>query len=127
VVKIGRLTDEITSQLRKYSNALSEDVNQITDDLTKEAVVKIKDNIRKAKLVKTGNYLRGWTRKKVPGGFVIHNRTDYQLTHLLEYGHAMENGGRTTAIPHIRTVEEWVVDEYEKRIDKAAAFPRFSP
>lgn len=125
MVKIGRLTDEITSQLRKYSKTLSEEVDQITDDLTKEAVVKIKDNIRKAKLVKTGDYLRGWIRKKVPGGFVIHNRTDYQLTHLLEYGHAMENGGRTAPVPHIRPVEDWIVNEYEKRIEKSVSFPRF--
>jgi hypothetical protein len=127
VVKIGRLTDEIVSQLQRYSKVVSEEVNQITDDLTKEAVVKIKDNIRKAKLVKTGDYLRGWTRKKVPGGFVIHNRTDFQLTHLLEYGHVMSNGGRTAGVAHIRPVEVWIEKEYEKRIEKAIRLPRFEP
>jgi 5'(3')-deoxyribonucleotidase len=127
VVKIGRLTEEITSQLQRYSKVLSEDVDQITDDLTKEAVVKIKDNIRKAKLIKTGDYVRGWTRKKVPGGFVIHNRTDFQLTHLLENGHAMANGGRASGIPHIRPVEQWLVKEYESLVEKAATLPRFNP
>lgn len=115
-IKIGRLTDEIVRELKQYSQVVSVEVEEIADELTKEAVQRIKDNIYKAKLINTGAYVRGWTRKKVPGGYVIHNRNRYQLTHLLEHGHAMANGGRTAGVPHIGPVEEWIVNEFENRV-----------
>jgi hypothetical protein len=118
-VKIGRLADEITSQLRKYSQIVTDDVEQIMDDVSKEAVSQLKAKIRDVELVQTGDYMRGWTRKRVPNGWVIHNKTDYQLAHLLEYGHAMVNGGRVPGTPHIRPVEEWLEKEFEDRVEKA--------
>ncbi|MGK8427398.1 HK97 gp10 family phage protein [Bacillus cereus] len=118
-IQIGRLTDEITSQLRRYSQVISEDVEQITDELTSEGVEKIKNNIRNKKLIRSGSYVKGWTRKKVGKSIFIHNRTDYRLTHLLEKGHATANGGRVFGTPHIAPVEDWMVSAYEKRIEKA--------
>lgn len=52
---------------------------------------------------------------------VIWNRTNYQLTHLLEFGHATRNGtGWVNAQPHIRDVEQKYkvkfVDLVEKKI-----------
>jgi hypothetical protein len=118
-VKIGRLADEITSQLRKYSQIVTDDVEQIMDDVSKEAVSQLKAKIRDVGLVQTGDYMRGWARKRLPNGWVIHNKTDYQLAHLLEYGHAMVNGGRVPGTPHIRPVEEWLEKEFEDRVEKA--------
>ena len=48
----------------------------------------------------------------------MHNKTDYQLTHLLEFGHATRDGERTEAQPHIRPVEEKYSKEFEKRLRK---------
>lgn len=48
----------------------------------------------------------------------IHNKTDYQLTHLLEFGHSTKTGGRTKAQPHIRPIEEKYSKEFENELKK---------
>ena len=63
------------------------------------------------------DYNRGWTIKEVEKtrtgklSIIVHNKTHYQLTHLLEKGHALVNGGRAKAFPHIAQVAEKAEDE----------------
>ncbi|HZH62393.1 MAG TPA: HK97 gp10 family phage protein, partial [Metabacillus sp.] len=66
----------------------------------------------------TGDYAKGWAKKKVGTAQVIHNRTDYQLTHLLEKGHVNRDGSRTEAIPHIKHAEEKAINEYIEEVEK---------
>lgn len=49
----------------------------------------------------------------------VFNKTDYQITHLLEYGHASRNGGRVKPSVHIKPVEEKMITELQERIEKA--------
>lgn len=64
----------------------------------------VKDNARqtvkqiKASAPAGGNYARGWSHKAQKAGAyklsdTVYNRTDYQLTHLLEKPHATRGGG----------------------------------
>ena len=53
------------------------------------------------------------------GATVYGKHGTYQLAHLLEYGHATRNGGRTGANEHIKPVEEWAVEEVQDQIMKA--------
>ena len=46
------------------------------------------------------------TSKKGVYSEVVHNRKHYQLTHLLENGHALKSGGMARAFPHIAPVAE---------------------
>ncbi|CUB53064.1 hypothetical protein BN2127_JRS10_02127 [Bacillus subtilis] len=78
------------------------------------AVNKLQQNSPK----KTGAYRKGWRKKKEGNGVVIHN-TQGQLTHLLEKGHAKVGGGRVPAQVHIRPVEEYVINEVPRRIERA--------
>lgn len=62
-------------------------------------------------------YLRGWKSKKVNSHgkgvrYVVFNSSKPSLTHLLEKGHALRNGGRANAFPHIKPAE----DEVEKKL-----------
>lgn len=48
---------------------------------------------------------------------MTYNAKHYRLTHLLEFGHAKQNGGRTRAFPHIAEVNDWAQEEVEKRME----------
>jgi len=65
-----------------------------------------------------GQYKKGWTSTKRGTAYVIRNKTDYQLTHLLEKGHALRQGGRAKAYVHIKPVEEKVIKQYEDGVVK---------
>lgn len=65
-------------------------------------------------------YNRDWTvmKRKRDKTATIHNRSHYQLTHLLEKGHAKQNGGRTQAFQHIAPVADKCEDELINNIKK---------
>ena len=58
------------------------------------------------------------TANKKSFGAIVHNKKHYQLAHLLENGHALRNGGRTRAFPHIAPVAERAEDNLLKNIRK---------
>lgn len=93
---------------------------EIQDAITEDAIKVAKKGQQTLKQVspkRTGSYRRGWRVKTTKGrGFVsciIHNATDYQLTHLLEKPHATRNGGKTTPKVHIYPVEQSCIKEFE--------------
>lgn len=114
MVKVNDLTKEIARALQEYSTEVEEGLEEAKVEVAKDTVKRLKQTSPK----KTGDYRKGWARKKVGTAQVVHNRTDYQLTHLLEYGHAKRGGGRVAGIPHIAPVEEKAIDEYVKRVEK---------
>lgn len=60
----------------------------------------------------TGEYNSSWarkiTKKRLYATVLIYNKEHGQLTHLLEFGHAKTNGGRTRAFPHIAPINDRV-------------------
>jgi hypothetical protein len=115
MTKPSDLANEIVKAVKELSYELEAEIADIEDEVTKSAVKKLKQKSPKL----TGDYAKGWTRKKQGNRYVIHNKTDYQLTHLLEYGHVKQDGGRTQAIPHIRPVEEETIQAYESKVEEA--------
>lgn len=120
-IKPDELQKAIEDYLENYVEDITEDVEETTDTLTKEAVQEIKQTSPRGKCSREKPYWKGWNRQKGKtnrGRYTvkIHNRTNYQLTHLLEFGHATRNGGRTKAIPHIRPLEEKYKKLYEQKI-----------
>lgn len=114
-------TESVTAQMKELMDQVDKDVKNSAkrniDRVSKESVQKLKNTSP----VKTGSYAKGWGTKKVGDmDVIVHNRTDYQLTHLLENGHVIRNKkgtyGRTHGIKHIAPVEEWAVDELPRRI-----------
>ena len=121
-------TESVSVQMRKILDSYSEEVQNVTnksiDSVAKESAQKLRSGspVRPG----GGSYARGWAVKKSTNGkirgAIVHNRTDYQLTHLLENGHVIRNGvgtyGRAPAIKHIAPVEEWAADELPAEIER---------
>ena len=113
---INNLASEIARQLQQYSNVLKEDVEKAAEEVADEGVQKLKAKSPK----RYGRYASSWTKKKVGTKWILHNSKHYQLTHLLEKGHAKVKGGRVPAVVHIKPVEEFVVDEFIRKVEEAA-------
>lgn len=106
-VSIDGLAGAIVAAVDEYTADVIAAIPAVLDATAKETLTDLR--ARSPKL--TGSYAKGWRVKKAVGGNggqsrVIYNKTDYQITHLLELGHAKASGGRVSAIPHIAPVAE---------------------
>ncbi|HWI49114.1 MAG TPA: HK97 gp10 family phage protein [Rummeliibacillus sp.] len=115
VYKTDEIAQAIMDELIRYAKVVDEDVQSLAKKVAEEGAYRLSVVSPEGA---TGNYKTGWTVKKVEGKYVVHNKTDYQLTHLLEKGHAKVNGGRVDARPHIKPVEEEMIDEFVNGIEK---------
>ncbi|PED15864.1 hypothetical protein CON01_01625 [Bacillus thuringiensis] len=105
---------DLARELQRYANVVEEELMTAEEEVADIAVEKLRQGSPK----KTGAYRKGWRKKKEGNGVVIHN-TQGQLTHLLEKGHAKVGGGRVPAQVHILPVEQYVIDELPRRIERA--------
>ncbi len=122
-VKVNELANEIMTMFIDYIDEIDEEVVSLSDTLANQA----KKDLKASSPKKDGDYAKGWAisqhqRGKRYYGKAIHNKEEYRLTHLLEFGHATKDGKRTQAYPHIRPVEskykQKFVDELERKIKR---------
>lgn len=112
----NNLVNEIARALEDYSDEVTENLDQAKDEISKEAVSALKATSPN----RSGDYAKNWSRKKTKYGWIVFNKDPtYRLTHLLEFGHMMRNGGRTKAIPHIEPVEQSVIEKFTSAAEKA--------
>ena len=114
------LTKQLETQLTMFSDRVKSVVGEEIMRIAKEGA----ETLAQTSPKHMGNYAKGWrvnqigTLNRRLTRAVIYNATDYQLTHLLENGHATRNGGRTAAQPHIKPVEEQISRELPARIEQ---------
>lgn len=119
---MANLKNEMNAILQSFGAEVDEVFMEVEQGVAKEGAEKLRQTSPKRRGGR-GKYAGGWTYKKTKTGFIIHNKTDYQLTHLLENGHDIVRAGKkvghSPAIPHIGPVEEWVNEEAVKRLEEA--------
>ncbi len=116
-MKIDGMADAIVKELSAWSKevvgALKEEVQAVGEDTAKE--------LRQTSPKRRGAYARDWASKVTYDDWqdirvTVYNKRHYQLTHLLENGHAKVNGGRVNGFPHISVAEENAARDLEKKV-----------
>ncbi|WP_412674932.1 HK97 gp10 family phage protein [Bacillus nitratireducens] len=106
---------EIARELQRYSNLVEEEMEVAKEEVADNLVTELKQKSPK----KTGNYRKGWRKKKDGNAIIVHNVLKPQVTHLLEKGHAKAGGGRVAAQVHIRPAEEKAINDFTERVERA--------
>lgn len=122
IVGIDQISDAINRELTIYSREVTEGIKKQTQKSIKALVKETKatapvgnrdkhyrDNIASRKLEETDRavayqwYVKG---------------NDYRLSHLLENGHALRNGGRYEGTGFIHRAEVSIIEDYEQAVEE---------
>lgn len=110
---VDSLSKEIEKALKEYTEEVEIALDNTKKDLARQGIKELKAKSP----VRTGKYAKSWTRKKRGKKIILHNK-EYQLTHLLEKGHAKRGGGRVAARVHIAPVEKHLQQDAEQVFKK---------
>ena len=118
---MDELAKEIEKELGLYADHVTEKVKKAVDTISKETVSELKASSpnrfgKYAKDWAAGNRYESHRTKRT----TVYNKKRYQLTHLLENGHAKRGGGRVGAKVHIEPAEANAITKLEKAIKEAA-------
>lgn len=122
-IPIDRLQDEIKKILEEYSEDVQGNVDELSKKFAQKGAQTIKSNAKNLfKPTRSKKrYYAGWTSEtKKPNRLrvesIIYNKSLPGLTQLLENGHALRQGGRTSGRAHIAPVADMVVSQFEKEV-----------
>ena len=119
-VSIDEMADAINEELQEYADLATEDMKEAV----KKTAKSVKESIQAGAPVKSGAYKKSWATKATSESsdsiqMTVYSKNRYQLAHLLEKGHALRNGGRARAFPHIAPAEEEGEELLTELIQKA--------
>lgn len=109
-VPVDGLAEAIQAELGAYTEEVTKDVKDAVDQVAKEVNETIREHVTFTE--RSGDYVKAFRtkktyedrNKKVDTWYV--KDPEYRLTHLLENGHALPQGGRADAFPHIKYGQE---------------------
>ena len=119
-VDINRVSDAIQATLNTYSRTIAEGVEKAAAETVKEMVAETKK--RPTGRFSTGRYARSIASQV--GENTIHARSriwyvkspDYRVTHLINNGHALRNGGRYAGDKHVTKAADRAMINFENRV-----------
>ena len=109
-MQIDKLSDAIMQELENYSEDVAKAMKESVKKASEDCMTEIKNHItftqRSGKYVKSFKLKTSYEDENTLRKTWYVSGKEYRLTHLLEYGHAKVNGGRTRAFPHIKYGEK---------------------
>ena len=121
-VTIDTFPAEIQKILQKYGEDVEKNTSLVIDETAQKGAQLLRSmSPVNPKGKQSGAYAKGWRVEKTgASGRIVATANIYNthpgLTHLLENGHALRQGGRSPAIPHIAPVEEIIFREIGTRV-----------
>lgn len=126
-IRVDQLASTILKELEGYNEEIGAKTKEVIMKEGKEGAQQVKaaSPKRHSSGGKPGTYAKGWRFKVVSESVdsieaVIHNATNPGLPHLLEFGHALRQGGRSPARVHIAPIEQSVTEKIEQEIERIA-------
>lgn len=118
------MSESVAVQMQKILDDYSKEVNQVTEQAVAQTARQTAQRLRASSPKgDTGKYAKGWTVKKEDSKYaIVHNRTRYMLTHLLNNGYVKRNQygsyGRQGGDGHITEAEQWAIVEFQEKIER---------
>lgn len=124
-ISIGEIDKAIMHELTIYSDEVTKKTKKASDEVMKNLVKNTKKDAPIRKTKNGGKYKKAIsskttfenTRAKINVWYV--KTPEYRLSHLLEWGHAKRNGGRTRAFNFIGKNEKIAIKDFEKKVEEA--------
>lgn len=116
-----KFTQEIDKLLYNYGLSVDKDLSELSKQFAKRGAKEVGNRARE--MFGAGDYSHGWQSQFEEGRYsaqgIIYNAYVPGLPHLLEKGHAKRGGGRVPGRAHIAPVEEKLVIEFRKAVEKS--------
>lgn len=122
-IDVSQLQAVINSYLNDYTEETEEAMKTASKEVAKDVVMELRKggDYNTHEVGKAFN--RGWRSKEQDGRLkittTVYNAKYPNLAHLLEFGHAKRNGGRTRAFNFIAPVADSVEKKFETAFEKA--------
>ena len=117
-IQPAELTTAINEILNDYEGDVSEIVNKSITEVARDTTKQMKSA---GSFGGTGKFKKSWTvkieKKRLYTDATVYNKKP-GLTHLLEFGHVKQNGGRTKAFDFIAPVNDKVQTEVVRKIEE---------